>query len=289
MADDERVALRYAVAAVAGPHGPEFHRDAAYAGPHLLVVAGGIQNMSSPASPSAIAVDRLRRLDVLTEATDLPASMEQGMDDLRGHFRDLLSSDQRWHETGTTLTAMLWRGCAAVIAHIGDTRAYLLRSGELTQLTRDHTVGGILLADGLISADELGSDPGHKLIARWLDGEPGEPAEIFTHDAAPGDRYLLSTAEIQDALSPRELRDVLRDTARDPQDVADDITAAAFPVTSWGGLTCVVADVGHKSGGSGQARPKLAGTALTSGALADRTGVRPEYGRNGPGSLRAGL
>jgi hypothetical protein len=61
--------------------------------------------MSSPASPSAIAVDRLRRLDVLTEAPDLPARMERGIDDLRGHFRDLLSSDQRWQMTGTTLTA----------------------------------------------------------------------------------------------------------------------------------------------------------------------------------------
>jgi PPM family protein phosphatase len=106
-------------------------------------------------------------------------------------------------------------------------RAYLLRGGELTRL----------------------------------------PAEIFTHDAAPGDRYLLSTAQIQDALSCGELRDVLRDTARDPQDVADDITAAAFPVKSWDGLTCVVADVGYKPGGSGKTRPKLAGTALTSGAL----------------------
>jgi len=268
VADDERVALRYAVTAVAGPHGPEFHRDAAYAGPHLLVVAGGIENLSSPASPSAIAVGRLRRLDVLAGAPDLPASMERGMDDLRGHFRDLLSFDQRWRWTGTALTAMLWRGCAAVIAHIGDTRAYLLRGGELTQLTRDHTVGGMLLAEGLTSADEVGSDPRHKLIARWLGGEPDEPAEIFTHEAAPGDRYLLCTAEIQDALSPGELRDVLRDTARGPQDVAGDITAAAFPVKSWGGLTCVVADVEHESGGSGQALPKLAGTAVTSGAPA---------------------
>ena len=132
MTDDERVALRYAVAFEPGIYGPEFSRDAAYAGPHLLVVADGIQNLSSPDSPSKIAIEKLRYLDVPAIPSDLTVSMENGLAGLRETFRRLLEDDPRWSRTGTVLTAMLWQDIHVVIAQVGDTRAYMLRHDELT-------------------------------------------------------------------------------------------------------------------------------------------------------------
>lgn len=242
--DDDGAALRYAVASNEGTIGSEFNTVAVYAGPHLLAIGGGIQNMSSPGSASAIAVEELRRLDVLTDASSLAASLECGIEGLRETLRELLAGDPRWDGTGTRLTVMLWRDTHMAIAHIGNTRAYMLRRGELTQITRDHTYGQLLVEAGSIRPDEMGSDPRYSsVVVRWLDGKSGEPADITVHEAAIGDRYVLCTDGIDRVMPSRALRDVLRETARDPQDVADTIAGAAFPAEQYGSLTCIVADV----------------------------------------------
>jgi hypothetical protein len=119
---DERAALRYAVASEPGIHGPGFIRDAAYAGPHLLVVAHGIQHLSSPGSPGKITINELRRLDVPADPADLAVSAESGLAGLRETFGRLLEGDPGWNGTGVVLTAMLWQDTHAVIAHVGNTR-----------------------------------------------------------------------------------------------------------------------------------------------------------------------
>jgi PPM family protein phosphatase len=242
--DNDWAALRYAVASNEGTIGSEFNKDAAYAGPYLLAIAGGIQNMSSPGSASVIAVEKLRRLDVLTDASSLAASLERGIEGLRETFRELLAGDPHWDGTGTRLTAMLWRDTHTAIAHIGNTRAYMLRSGELTQMTRDHTYGQLLVEADSIRPDEIGSDPRYSsIIVRWLDGKSGEAADITVREAAIGDRYVLCTDGIDRIMSSGTLRDVLLDSARDPQEVADTIAGFAFPAEQYGSFTCIVADV----------------------------------------------
>lgn len=248
MSDDDRAVLRYAVASNVGTIDSSFSRDAAYAGPHLLVVAGGIQNLSSPGSASVIAVEELRRLDVRTDPAGLAVSLERGIEGLRKTLRELLASDSRWELTGTTVTAMLWRDTHAAIAQIGATRAYMLRAGELTQLTRDHTVGQVLVEEGRIRPDEVGSDTRHSAIVRWLDGTSEEPADITAHEAAIGDRYVLCTNRIDRVMSSITLRDIVRDTAKGPQDAADELAGMAFPAEKYGTFACIVADVGRQPG-----------------------------------------
>ena len=123
----------------------------------------------------------------------------------------------------------------------------MLRGGELRQLTRDHTYGQLLIEAGIIRPDEVGSYRQHSsFIARWLDGKSGEaaePADITPHEAAIGDRYVLCTDGMDRIMSPGTLRDVLRDTAGDPQDVADTIAGIPFPAEQYGSPTCIVADV----------------------------------------------
>lgn len=244
--DDERAALRYAVASEPGIYGPEFIRDAAYAGPHLLVVADGIQNMSSPDSPCKIAIGKLRHLDVSVDPAHLTVSAENGLAGLRETFGRLLEGDPRWNGTGAVLTAMLWQDIHAVIAHVGDTRAYMLRGGELTQLTHDHTIRQALLDEGRISPGELESDSAYSAITRWLgwlDGESSAPADVVVHEAALGDRYLLSTAGVHEVVSFEILRDCLRDAQGDPQAAVDRIVREVAPARHYKDFTCIVADV----------------------------------------------
>jgi PPM family protein phosphatase len=241
--DDDRTVLRYAVASNAGTLNDEFNKQAAYAGPHLLLIADGMRHLSSPYSPSALAVEQFRRLDVRMDPGVLSASLERGIERLREIFTKSLADNPRSEGTGVLLTAMARQGSHAAIAHIGSTRAYRLRDGELTQLTRDHTIGQSLVEAGKIRPDEMGSDRRFVLPLRWLDGQLGEPADISTHEVAGGDRYVLCTDGISRVMSSGILQDILRQTASDPQDIADEIAGRAFPVEEHGQLTCVVADV----------------------------------------------
>jgi PPM family protein phosphatase len=228
------------VASEPGQGGPQFNRHAAYAGSHLLMVASGIEHMASPASPGNLAVDELRRLDTGSGPADLATNLERGLTSLKETF----TGDARWTGTAVMFTAMLWHDRHALIAHVGGTRAYLLRGGALTQLTHDHALG-------------------QALVTRWLDGEHRAPPEMIAREARRGDRYLLATSEIEEILSFSSLRDVLRDTTRDLQDVADEIAAQAFPAEEFhSGVTVVVADVVDRARASQRIVVKPAGPGL---------------------------
>jgi Protein phosphatase 2C len=82
-------------------------------------------------------------------------------------LRDLGAADP---DTGTTLTAMLWSGSQLALVHVGDTRAYLLRDGELFQITHDHSVVQALLDEGKITPEEADSHPQRSLLLRAIDG-----------------------------------------------------------------------------------------------------------------------
>ena len=92
---------------------------------------------------------------------------------------------------GTTLTAMLWSGSQLALVHIGDSRAYLLRDGELFQITHDHTLVQSLLDEGRITAEEAASHPQRSLLLRALDGGDDPAPDLQLREARAGDRYLL--------------------------------------------------------------------------------------------------
>jgi protein phosphatase len=248
VAGDDRAVLRFAVASSTSTDGWAWNQVAAYAGSRLLVVADGSRTMSSPGSASAIAVEELRRLDIITGAPDLAASLERGVESLRETLHGLLAGDRHWEGTGACVTAMLWRGTHAVIAHIGSTRAWMLRGGELTQLTRDHTLGQLLLEEGMITPDQVGSDPLHaSALTRWLDGQSSEPADIIAHEAAIGDRYVLCTG-IDRIMPERVFRDIARNAAGSAQDLADELAGMASPAAAqYHQFTCIVADAVEQS------------------------------------------
>ena len=87
---------------------------------------------------------------------------------------------------GTTVTALLRSGSRIGLAHIGDTRAYLVRGGEVFQITRDHTVVQSLLDSGSITPDEASSHPQRFLLLQALDGEHDFAPDLQFHDAVAG-------------------------------------------------------------------------------------------------------
>lgn len=261
VSDDERLGLRYAVACEPGRRGEQWDRDAAYAGPHLLAVVAGVEHMSTPVSPGNLAIDMLRELDTPAEAADLAPTLEQGVARVRETFGDLLESEPGWEGSAAYLTAVLWQDTRMAIAHAGSTAAYLMRSGELIRLTKEHSVGQLRIDAGEITPSEVGLDPQNDLVVRYVDGKEEEFPDITLHDVSLGDRYLICVGEIRHAMSLETIEEALKDTGRSPEGVASDLIGQASPGAR-NALTVVVADVVRRDEASNDVKVKSAGRGM---------------------------
>lgn len=135
------------------------NQDAVYAGSRLLAVADGFG--ASGAHASTVAIDVLKDLD--TDATipagDLLNTLHDAVNQANQAIHDIAQPDDSGQMVGTTLTALLWTGSQLALVHIGDSRAYLLRSGELFQITHDHTFVQSMVDEGHLSPAEAASHP----------------------------------------------------------------------------------------------------------------------------------
>jgi protein phosphatase len=143
---------------------------------------------------------------------------------------------------GATVVAVLLRAGFAHIAHMGDSRAYLLRNGELTALTDDHSVVGLLLRSGRISADEAKTHPARGRITRFIgildDVEPGLRS-VRVHK---GDRLLLCSDGLTSMVADAEIIATLAEK-QPPRVAARTLVDAANRAGGQDNVTVVVADV----------------------------------------------
>ena len=129
----------------------------------------------------------------------------------------------------------------AGLVHIGDSRAYLVRGGEMFQITQDHTLVQSLLDDGKITAEEVASHPQRFMLLRALDGGNSEP-DLQLREARPGDRYLLCSDGLHQVVVADALARVLL-TVGDPDQAAAELIALAIPGGGPDNVSCIVADV----------------------------------------------
>jgi PPM family protein phosphatase len=145
------------------------------------------------------------------------------------------------YAVGSTLTAVWLLGDRVAVAHIGDSRAWLLRDGELTQLTQDHTEVQSLIRDGQVTEDEARSDPRRALLNRALvEGLPGE-ADVFVAPVQEHDRLVLTTDGVHGVLTEDELAELL--AAGTPQESVDAVAATVEAAGAPDNYAVVVGDV----------------------------------------------
>jgi serine/threonine protein phosphatase PrpC/DNA-binding transcriptional MerR regulator len=233
------VGIRYAVRCDIGA-GRDGNEDAAYADDRLLAVADGARGPGGAAASNA-AIDALRAL----KTADLPGAELLTL--LAGAITDAeravraVGSDG--HRPVTTLTALLRHGSQLALVHIGDTRAYLLRGGELSPLTQDHTWVQTQVDQGRLNRDEAATHPRRALLVRALGAAgPQVEADLALRTALPGDRYLLCS----DGLSAVVDRDALHaglTSATDPEQAAQAMIDLAYAAGAPDNIACVVADI----------------------------------------------
>jgi protein phosphatase len=154
----------------------------------------------------------------------------------------MVEEDPQLEGMGTTLTALLWTGQRLGLVHIGDSRAYLLRDGVLTQITHDHTLVQTLIDEGRISEEEASTHPQRSVITRVLDGRPGLEPDLSVREVRAGDRYLICS----DGLTgPVASRDTLRDALATPdvQAAVDRLVQLALRGGGPDNVTVIVAEV----------------------------------------------
>ena len=232
--------IRYAARSDIGRR-RERNQDTAYAGRRLLAVADGMGTGGEAAS--AAVIEALKPLEAALPAGNLLNAME---DAVRQVGVALADADPG---TGTTLTAMLWSGSQLALVHVGDTRAYLLRAGELFQITHDHSVVQALLDAGKITPEEAESHPQRSLLLRAIDGDGATDPDVSLHDAQAGDRYLLCSDGLTTVVSPGVIRDTLS-ASGDPEQAVGRLIDLANEAGGPDNIACVVADVVEPRPGS---------------------------------------
>jgi protein phosphatase len=182
-------------------------------------------------------VEALRFLD--TDEVPAGGVLNVLADAVRGAQQAVRDVADGSDDIGTTLTALLWTGSRLALVHIGDSRAYLLRDGELFRITHDHTTVQSMVDEGRLTAEEARSHPQRALLAKAL--TTAEP-ELRLHDAHPGDRYLLCSDGLYGVVPERRVHGLLASPAS-PDETVRALVGAANAAGGPDNVSCVVADV----------------------------------------------
>jgi serine/threonine protein phosphatase PrpC len=217
------------------------NQDALYAGPRLVAVADGMGGAAAGDVASAVTIATFAALDDDEPPSDLLDVLEQTVSQANDQLRQMVEADRELAGMGTTLTAMLWAGGRIGLAHIGDSRAYLLRDGELTQITHDQTLVQRLVDEGQLDLADVPSHPQRSVLLRVLNGEPDMEADLSVREAREGDRYLLCSDGLSSVVSLETIHDTLR--IDDPVAAVDALVDLALRGGGPDNITCVVADV----------------------------------------------
>jgi PPM family protein phosphatase len=233
--------LRYAVRSDVGLL-REGNEDSAYAGPRLLAVADGMGGHAAGEVASALTIAAMSELDLEQPADDMLKALAMAVAMANARLQEKIIANPAVEGMGTTLTALLWSDGHAAVCHIGDSRGYLLREGELYQITHDHTLVQSLVDEGRISADDVSTHPQRSLLLRALDGRSIAEPDLSIHESQPGDRYLLCSDGLSGVVSDETLRDTLS-TIEDPETATRQLIDLAIHGGGPDNITCIVADV----------------------------------------------
>ncbi|MGH3563989.1 MAG: PP2C family protein-serine/threonine phosphatase, partial [Mycobacterium sp.] len=230
------------------------NEDSVYAGARLLALADGMGGHAAGEVASQLVIAALAHLDDDEPGGDLLSKLDTAVQEGNSAIAAHVDAQPELEGMGTTLTAILFAGDRLGLVHIGDSRGYLLRDGELTQITKDDTFVQTLVDDGRITKEEAHSHPQRSLIMRALTGHEVEPT-LTMREARAGDRYLLCSDGLSDPVSDETIAE-----AQQIPDVSESAYRLIELALRGGGpdnVTVVVADVvDHEYG---QTQPILAG------------------------------
>lgn len=180
----------------------------------IAVVADGLGGPASGEVASSIAVRAFREaMHSSLPQAGIPDDLRHIMASAIGYANREIQADIAGHRDregmATTMVCLAMRWNTCVVAHVGDSRAYRIRDGRITPLTRDHSYVMELVEYGIISAEEAAVHPQRNLITRVVGGEEGADADFTVFPAERDDRYLLCSDGLHGVLTDEEILDAV--------------------------------------------------------------------------------
>jgi serine/threonine protein phosphatase PrpC len=202
------------------------NEDAYVFKPPLFAIADGMGGARAGEIAAGLAA---AALEELTERPQDEGALRALIVDANRRIWERSLSDPSTAGMGTTLTAALVDAAAGTVSfgHVGDSRAYRLRDGELEQITTDHSLVAELIASGVLTPEEAARHPQRSAITRALGTEPEVDADVFTVDAEPGDLFLLCSDGLTDMLSEDDIAAAIESVHGAPEAAGQALVAAA--------------------------------------------------------------
>ena len=251
------------------------NQDSGYAGAQLFVVADGMGGHAGGDVASAIALKRVMEADrQYVSAADAEFALQSALSAANTMLAETVFEHPELTGMGTTVSAILRSGSQVVIAHIGDSRIYLLRDGTLKQITADHTFVQRLVDSGRITPEEAAVHPRRSVLMRVL-GDVDAAPEIDTtvFDVLPGDRWLLCSDGLSSYVSDEKIAHAL--TAQTAvKDAADRLVKESLDQGAPDNVTVVIVDI-DDTGESGSSPVIIVGSAAVPLTFEGESGRRP--------------
>ena len=198
----------------------------------LFAVSDGMGGASAGEVASAEAVNVLLQ-EYYFSPRNLKAAtrLKAAFDRTNAHIYRLANYHSSFNRMQCTLTVLLLRGKDYHIAHVGDSRAYLLRGGQLTALTKDHSLVGRMERLGVLSSEEARQHPNRHVLTRSVGEAPIPRVDVISGRRLPASLFFLATDGVTGVLSDEELREFLLA----PGALADRLAAIIMEVNRRGG------------------------------------------------------
>jgi serine/threonine protein phosphatase PrpC len=217
------------------------NEDAVFVGSRLFVVADGMGGLPAGELASDILVRALAVVDDAPDSDEPLQDMLAALQTANERIEAAVKDDDARDGMGTTVTALMLAGDAVAALNVGDSRCYLVRDGEMTQLTRDDTYVQALVDQGVLTPDDARRHPQRALVTQAVQGGPFRPAGRMVPIEA-GDRFLLCSDGLTDYVTDDVIGETLRMYA-DRYTCAAELIARTLEAGAPDNVTVIVCDV----------------------------------------------
>lgn len=249
------------------------NEDSAFCGPDLVLVADGVGGGAAGEVASATTTYAVTATAMMRRGEDPVDVLNAAVGEAQRELLAGVRAEPDRAGMATTLTAVLTDGDGFALAHVGDSRGYVWRDGELTRVTNDHTYVALLVDDGRITEAEVVDHPWRNVVLRSVNGHPDEHADVRRLDLRVGDRVLVASDGLTDLVTDDEIAVVLGRYADDPA-----CTALQDLALARGGRDNITVVLGTVHDGPAvRSDGRLLGAVIDPANIVDPTAVRPAH------------
>ena len=230
------------------------NEDSAYVRAPVFVVADGMGGAQAGEVASQIAVETFEQ--GLPDAGTPEERLADRVRDANHRIYDRSRTEQGREGMGTTLTAAYLDGSELALAHVGDSRAYLFRDGQLTRLTQDHSLVDELVRQGKLTEEQAAEHPQRSIITRALGPEPEVEVDTFNYPAQAGDVLLLCSDGLTSMITEERIAEILR-SAPTLEEAGDRLIDEANEAGGRDNITVVLSRLEEVAGGGQPDQPTI--------------------------------